>query len=76
MSLLRTGVKWQENMENHINGEKQMTAMQLTGAASTMPNFNWTTLNWPKFKKHVLRLQMRIAKAEKERKRGKVRSLQ
>jgi len=30
----------------------------------------WTTLSWSKLQKYVLRLQVRIAKAEKEGKRG------
>ena len=41
-----------------------------------MLNDIWLTLEWPKLKKHVLRLQMRIAKAEREGKRGRVRALQ
>lgn len=53
-----------------------MTATQLTGASSTLPKDIWSSLNWPKIKKHVLRIQMRIAKAERGGKRGKVRALQ
>lgn len=53
-----------------------MSATKLTGAASTMLKDIWPTLNWPKLNKHVLRLQVRIAKAEREGKRGKVRALQ
>lgn len=53
-----------------------MTATKLTGASSTMPEDIWPTLQWSKLKKHVLRLQMRIAKAEREGRRGKVRALQ
>lgn len=54
-----------------------MTAKEtLTGAASAMLKDIWPTLKWPKINKHVLRLQMRIAKAEREGKRGKVRALQ
>ena len=53
-----------------------MTATKLTGASSTTLKDIWPTLNWPKFNKHVLRLQVRIAKAEREGKRGKVRALQ
>ncbi|MBY0413541.1 MAG: group II intron reverse transcriptase/maturase [Bdellovibrionales bacterium] len=53
-----------------------MTAITLTGASSEQPNDIWPSLNWPKLKKQVLRLQIRIAKAEREGKRGKVRSLQ
>ena len=63
-------------MENHINGAMQMTATKLTGAASTTLKDIWPALNWAKLNKHVLRLQVRIAKAEREGKRGKVRALQ
>jgi RNA-directed DNA polymerase len=76
VSPLRIGVKWQENMENRINEEMQMTATSSTGASSTEPKDIWSTLEWPKFNKLVLRLQMRIAKAEREGRRGKVRALQ
>ena len=76
MSQLRTGVKWQENLENHISEETQMTAIKLPGASSTLPKDIWSSLKWSNCHKHVLRLQMRIAKAEREGKRGKVRALQ
>jgi len=41
-----------------------------------MPNDIWSDLNWPALEAIVLRLQMRIAKAEREGRRGKVRALQ
>jgi RNA-directed DNA polymerase len=63
-------------LENHINEETQMAAIKLTGASSTTLKDIWPTLNWPKLNKHILRLQMRIAKAEREGKRGRVRALQ
>jgi RNA-directed DNA polymerase len=63
-------------LENHINGETQMTANKSTGASSTNPKDSWSALNWPVMKGIVLRLQMRIAKAEREGRRGKVRALQ
>ena len=53
-----------------------MAATKLTGASSAMLNDIWPTLEWSKLNKHVLRLQMRIAKAERIGKRGKVRALQ
>jgi hypothetical protein len=53
-------------LENHINEETQMAAIKLTGASSTTLKDIWPTLNWPKLNKHILRLQMRIAKAGKE----------
>lgn len=53
-----------------------MAAIQLTGASSTIPNNLWSNINWPAMESIVFRLQTRIAKAERERKRGKVRALQ
>jgi len=53
-----------------------MTAIQSTGASSTVTKKGWSTYSWPTIRKHVSRLQMRIAKAEREGRRGKVKSLQ
>lgn len=53
-----------------------MTATKTTGASSTVPDDIWSEINWPAMEAIVLRLQMRIAKAEREGKRGKVRALQ
>jgi RNA-directed DNA polymerase len=64
-------------MENCINEETQMTAIEISaGASSEQQTDIWSSLNWQNIKKQVLRLQMRIAKAEKEGKRGKVQALQ
>lgn len=54
-----------------------MTAMSkpLAGAASyTMPD--WRTIDWPKVVAEVRRFQMRIAKAFREKKHGRVKALQ
>jgi len=54
-----------------------MTAKLLsTGASLARFPKDWSSYSWPGFQKHVLRLQVRIAKAEREGKRGKVRALQ
>lgn len=56
-----------------------MTAMIIssTGAASTCKIApQWQELPWPKLQQHVLRLQMRIAKAVREGRMGKVKTLQ
>lgn len=53
-----------------------MTANLSTGAFSPRSKEVWSTINWPAMENLVLRLQMRIAKAEREGKRGKVRALQ
>jgi len=47
-----------------------------TGASSAELKKDWSCLPWPTLQKHVFRLQVRIAKAEREGKRGKVRALQ
>lgn len=54
-----------------------MTAgyIKLTGASATS-NQTWLTINWGQVGKEVKRLQMRIAKAAREKRYGKVRALQ
>lgn len=44
------------------------------GASSALPK--WDAINWQAAEKHVLRLQMRIAKATREGKHGKAKALQ
>ena len=53
-----------------------MTASLSTGAFSVKLKDVWPNINWPTMESLVLRLQMRIAKAEREGKRGKVKALQ
>ncbi len=48
---------------------------RLTGAAPSHEKY-WEAINWPKVESAVKRLQMRIAKAEREGKVGKVKALQ
>jgi len=52
-----------------------MTVKQLTGAPSANEK-SWKAMNWQKAQSEVKRLQMRIAKAVKERRHGKARALQ
>lgn len=52
-----------------------MTDRQLTGAPPTRGN-NWNSIKWDKVEAEVKRLQMRIAKAVKEKRFGKVKALQ
>ncbi len=52
-----------------------MTAVVQAGASSTCLS-TWDSVNWTVVKQQVNRLQMRIAKAEREGKRGKVKALQ
>jgi len=56
-----------------MNEETQMTA-EMTGASSTKQQ--WSQLPWEKIKAHVFRLQTRIAKAEREGRKSKAKSLQ
>jgi RNA-directed DNA polymerase len=64
-------------MENRNYEEKQMTAVNiiLTGASSAS-NSTWYTINWGQVGKQVKRLQMRIAKAARENRHGRVKALQ
>ena len=52
-----------------------MTVKQLTGAPSTKET-SWKAIDWDKAESEVNRLQMRIAKAVKEKRYGKARALQ
>lgn len=54
-----------------------MTTIKMLSIGASPANFkNWNAINWQKGKKLVHRLQMRIAKAIREGKRGKVKALQ
>ena len=56
--------------------ETQMTAEQSAGASSAKHPTKWQELPWSKISAHVFQLQVRIAKAERERKKGRVKALQ
>lgn len=53
-----------------------MTAKQLTGAPLAYDTFYWQFIDWEIVSSQVKRLQMRIAKAAKEKRYGKVQALQ
>lgn len=54
-----------------------MTAVQLVLAGASSASIqNWLTINWEQVTKEVKRLQMRIAKAVREKRHGKVKALQ
>jgi len=63
-------------MWNRYDEEKQMTtaAKPVLGASSKVAN--WDAINWRTIERQVKRLQMRIAKATREGRWGKVKSLQ
>ena len=52
-----------------------MTATKVTGASSACTT-QWEELKWSTMEKQVIRLQVRIAKATREGKKGKVKALQ
>jgi len=66
----------QDNSENRLYGEKQMTAViqLLTGASPS--RLIWDSIDWEAVKAQVFRLQMRIAKAVRAGRHGKVKALQ
>lgn len=66
----------QKNLENRENERKQMTVKDtpLTGALSA--ETPWDSINWETVTAQVRRLQMRIAKAYREGRYGKAKSLQ
>lgn len=53
-----------------------MTTTTSIGASSAINSESWLDISWPEVEKQVFRLQMRIAKAVRERKKGKVKALQ
>lgn len=63
-------------MGNRKYEETQMTVTKITGASSTKSKHPWQVLPWSKIKAHVFRLQMRIAKAEREGRKSRVKALQ
>jgi len=59
--------------------ESSETGTQMTGFIPGAPVggvIKWHTIIWEAVRRHIRRLQMRIAKAVKEGKRGKVKALQ
>ncbi len=53
-----------------------MTTEVLPRLGASSPSLRWDALDWRPIEKHVRRLQMRIAKATRERRWGKVKALQ
>jgi RNA-directed DNA polymerase len=71
-----TGLTSQDNLWNRNEEEKQMTttANPLIGASSKTAQ--WNAVDWEHLGRQVQRLQMRIAKATREQRWGKVKALQ
>ena len=53
-----------------------MTVGRPAGASSTAHHKTWPKLPWSEIEVHVFRLQMRIAKAEREGRKSKAKALQ
>ena len=53
-----------------------MTEMALSSSGAPAAGLAWNNINWKQVKSEVNRLQMRIAKAFREGKHGKAKSLQ
>ena len=65
------------NLENCLYEEKQMVvSVKRTSASSALSEPTWDAIDWQTTGKHVKQLQMRIAKATREDKHCKVKSLQ
>ena len=71
------GLSLRDNLKNRLNEEKQMAEMvkPISGASST-PTLAWKTIDWNHVNMEVKRLQMRIAKAVREKHYGKAQALQ
>jgi RNA-directed DNA polymerase len=64
----------QDNLKNFIQGETQM--MISTEISASPDSAQWQSIDWKSVEPHVLKLQMRIAKATREGKHGKAKALQ
>ena len=74
VSPLPAGLPLQDDLKNFIQGETQMITFNEVSASSY--GTQWQSINWKAVEQQVLKLQMRIAKATREGKQGKVKALQ
>lgn len=71
------GLSLQDNLENCLNEEKQMSVTnKLDTGASSASTQVWQTIKWEQASIEVKQLQMRIAKAVREERYGKAKALQ
>jgi len=68
-----TGLILRDKLKNLTKKEWQMTASKTAGAPETLL---WNFIDWDKINKYVRRLQLPIAKAVREKRWNKVKSLQ
>lgn len=76
---LPPGHSWRENIDQLPDEEKQMTALNakaLKAGASLHDVHTWDQADWSHIEATVTRLQVRIAKATREGRWGKVKALQ
>jgi RNA-directed DNA polymerase len=76
---LPLGHSWRESFDQSLYGERQMTATgaKASGAgASSHAAQMWDQANWSHMEAEVKRLQVRIAKATRDSRWGKVKALQ
>lgn len=72
-----TGLELRDNLKNRMYKGKQMMARSISKASASLANADeWKTTNWDSVIASVRRLQMRIAKAYREGRHGKVKALQ
>jgi len=73
VSPLPAGLPLQDDLKNFIQEETQMMTSNEVSASSY--GTQWQFINWKSIEQKVLKLQMRIAKATREGKHGKVKAL-
>ena len=67
----------QDHLENRFHGEMAMDDPALAAVGASPDGVaDWQSIDWRSAQKSVYRLQVRIAKAVREKRRGKVHSLQ
>lgn len=70
-----TGLTSRENWRDRYEEEKQMTAAGSPKTGTSSRVIHWDIINWRAIEQYVLRLQMRIAKATRGRRCGKVKCI-
>lgn len=68
-------VSYREKTGGTLKEDRQMAVMKMAGAASH-GKADWNQIDWQKVRQSVRRLQVRIAKAVKESRWGRVKALQ
>lgn len=70
------GAPLREHLKNLLWEDKQMSAILRSAGAASAKSDNWKAINWRKVHREVRRLQIRIAKAVREGRYGRVKALQ